>query len=169
MPSSHKDNADTEFVSAIFETYGRKMLSVAKRFGPESQAEDNVQESLLHLLKHLDLLRRLKPSQQTLYIVTTVKYTTMNHNKFESRRKKREAAAYEEPGGITHEEKVELYTALVDLPERERDILLFHYLWGYSYKEIATLMGIRPNSVGAVLRTARRHALRLLKGGDQVK
>ena len=93
----------------------------------------------------------------------------MNHNKFESRREKREAAAYEEPGGITHEEKVELYTALVDLPERERDILLFHYLWGYSYKEIATLMGIRPNSVGAVLRTARRHALRLLQGGDQVK
>ena len=60
-----------------------------------------------------------------------MKYTTLNRNKSESRRKKREVAVYEKVIGLTHEEKVELYTSLVDLPERERDILFFHYLWGY--------------------------------------
>ena len=56
MFSNHKDDTEREYFSALYAEYGRKMLQVAKSYGPESSAEDNVQEAMLHLMKHAELL-----------------------------------------------------------------------------------------------------------------
>ena len=116
MISNHKDDTEREYVSAIYVEYGRRMLQVAKSYGPESSAEDNVQEAMLHLMKHTELLMALSPPQRYLYIMKTVQYTTKDRNKSEIRRKKREANFFNlEPSGLTHEEKIELYTALIEI------------------------------------------------------
>ena len=170
MFSNHRDDTEREYFSALYAEYGRKMLQVAKICGEESSAEDNVQDALLHLMRHTELLKSLSPPQRYLYIMKTVQYTTKDRNKSESRRKKREDYFFDsESSGLTHEEKVELYTVLIDLPDLDRDILFFHYLWGYTYKEIATLMHIRYKDVCSRIQAARKHALKLLQGGELAK
>ena len=89
MFSNHKDDTEREYFSALYAEYGRKMLQVAKICGEESSAEDNVQDALLHLMRHTELLKSLSPPQRYLYIMKTVQYTTKDRNKSESRRKKR--------------------------------------------------------------------------------
>ena len=148
---------------ALYEKYAGRMRLVARCRSPEDQAEDSVQEAFVHLLDHIDTLKSLNPSQLNLYLMKTVQYVTLNRNKSNSWREARETAVFMDTGeGLPMEDTVELYTALNQLPERERDLLCFHYLWGYSYRGISRIMGIRYVSVGKALQKARQHAFRLL-------
>lgn len=156
---------------ALYEKYAGRMRQVAKRYGPEDQAEENVQEAFIHLLGHVEVLKRLNTGQLNLYLMKTAQYITLNRNKSNFRREAREIAAFTDTNtaDLPMEDAVELYTALNQLPERERDLLCFHYLWGYSYREISQIMGIRYVSVGKALQKARQHAFRLLDERKETK
>ena len=56
--SNYKDNADIDFMTTLYEQYADSMKRVAKYYGPDSQVEDIVQEAFLHLLDHIDTLRK---------------------------------------------------------------------------------------------------------------
>lgn len=54
-------------------------------------------------------------------------------------------------------------SALSGLPERDKDLLAYRYLLGYSYKKISVITGIRFTSVGSRIREAKKKAKRLLQ------
>ena len=56
-------------------------------------------------------------------------------------------------------------SALSELPSKDKDLLAYRYILGYSYKEIADITGIKFTSVGSRIREAKKHANRLLQEG----
>lgn len=62
-------------------------------------------------------------------------------------------------------EKGSALSVLSKLPARDRDILAYRYILGYSYKEIVEITGIKFTSVGSRIREAKKHAKRLLQEG----
>lgn len=56
-------------------------------------------------------------------------------------------------------------SALSELPSKDKDLLAYRYILGYSYKEISDITGIRFTSVGSRIREARKRAKRLLQEG----
>lgn len=48
-----------------------------------------------------------------------------------------------------------LYTAIAGLPERQFDVIVMHYVLGYPSGRIATIMGIKPDTVRSHRRQAR--------------
>ncbi|MEV5864842.1 sigma-70 family RNA polymerase sigma factor [Streptomyces sp. NPDC052071] len=55
-----------------------------------------------------------------------------------------------------------LYTAIAGLPERQYDVIVMHYVLGYSSPKIARIMGIKPDTVRSHRRLAReRIAIKL--------
>ena len=56
-------------------------------------------------------------------------------------------------------------SALSELPSKDKDLLAYRYILGYSYKEIADITGIKFTSVGSRIREARKRAKQLLQEG----
>ncbi|MFJ9590718.1 RNA polymerase sigma factor [Streptomyces acidicola] len=48
-----------------------------------------------------------------------------------------------------------LYTAIAALPERQYDVIVLHYVLGYSSQQVANIMGIKPDTVRGHRRSAR--------------
>ncbi|MGW5735900.1 MULTISPECIES: RNA polymerase sigma factor [Streptomyces] len=49
-----------------------------------------------------------------------------------------------------------LYTAIAQLPERQYDVIVLHYVLGYASPHIANIMGIKPDTVRSHRRLARQ-------------
>lgn len=60
------------------------------------------------------------------------------------------APAVDPPPGVNR-----LRFAIANLPERQRLVLFLHYFADLDYRAIATVVGIRPGTVGATLNAAR--------------
>ena len=56
---------------------------------------------------------------------------------------------------------LDMRSVLSRLKPRERDILLFYFIWGYSTREIAEIMGLKTGTAGVYLQRARDRAKRL--------
>ncbi|MER5312621.1 sigma-70 family RNA polymerase sigma factor [Streptomyces sp. NPDC002773] len=48
-----------------------------------------------------------------------------------------------------------LYTAIANLPERQYDVVVMHYVLGFSAAKVADIMGIKPDTVRSHRRLAR--------------
>lgn len=54
------------------------------------------------------------------------------------------------------EESLGLYSAIAELPERQRDVIILRYMMGYPDAKVADILGITEPSVRSHLRHARR-------------
>ena len=59
-----------------------------------------------------------------------------------------------------------LYEAVRRLPDRERTVILLHYMQDMPVEEIAEALGLSPSAVYRRLETARRRLKQMLEGGD---
>ncbi|MEU3602281.1 sigma-70 family RNA polymerase sigma factor [Streptomyces sp. NPDC006798] len=55
-----------------------------------------------------------------------------------------------------------LFTAIAELPERQFDVIVLHYMMGYSHSEVAQLMGLGEHFVRSSVRHAKGHLARSL-------
>lgn len=165
------DEEDRQFLERLYLNYHTLMYGMALRVTRNQDlAQDAVSESLLSLIKKIDLLRSLECNKLRAYLVITVKHTAISL----LNRGKRETAA--DDGAFlnlkslfgTEEEALsragigEIRQAALRLPQRERDVLLMRYFREMTDEEIAREMGIRPVSVRVQLSRARRHLAQLL-------
>ena len=63
---------------------------------------------------------------------------------------------------INQEEMAEISSVLLNLPEKQKDLLYFKYFLEMDNAEIAEILGIAPASVRQYLTRARRNAQKLL-------
>ncbi len=128
-----------------------------------------VQDAFIRLLEKITLLRTLDHCRKTAYIAYTgmsvainyvkhrdvvSKYTFFGMESDLSEDLRNERDDLEDQ--IIHRLDVEsLCNSLLDLPEAQRDVLVFKYFLELSDAEISEILGISPKSVPQYVRRAR--------------
>lgn len=119
----------------------------------EADALDVVQESILKAYKSIKTLR--DPEYFRTWLTRIVINTAQD-----VRRRQHQEFPLEEgvqqpvPEGLTSEERMDLYRALEQLPEKYRDVVKLKYLDGCTIREISDATGMPQGTVSVYLRRA---------------
>lgn len=154
--------SDVEYITDLLTKFQTLIAGTARKYGRPGDEEDIVSDTCVHLLRHVPLLRRLEPRAQSSYIFKVVQHTTFKRNA-RSRYHLELSDQLPAPGSLEElvERQLDMRSVLSRLKPQERDILLFYYIWGYSTREIAEIMGLKTGTAGVYLQRARDRAKRL--------
>lgn len=154
--------SDVEYITGLLTKFQALIAGTARKYGRPGDEEDIVSDACVHLLRHVPLLRRLEPRAQSSYIFKVVQHTAFKRN---ARNRYHLELSDQLPASGSLEALVErqldMHSVLSRLKPQERDILLFYYIWGYSTREIAEIMNLKPGTAGVYLQRARDRAKRL--------
>jgi RNA polymerase sigma-70 factor (ECF subfamily) len=157
-------DAGHRFVRAHYPGVYRYLLSLT---GHREIAEDLTQQTFLQAWRSLDRFEPRAPLRHWLYRIARRAFLT-------SRRSRRESALLEEaaeraaPEAASWTETVELHAVISDLPVEEREVVLLHYLEGYTSAEIGEIVRAPAGTVRYRLSLARARLQQALGEGDLV-
>lgn len=163
-------DAKLTWFNALYEsTYHPVWAYVFRMAGDRSVADDVVQEAFVRVLQTPRAVRERGPLEPYLYRVAS------NLLRDHWRRRGRDArlhralslraGARERPrSGGALERSHELEATFHALKPRERALLWLAHVDGYSHREIATILSLRPLSVRVLLARARKRLASLLDG-----
>ena len=167
-----ENDEDRLFLEGIYLEYHRLLYAQALQIThSEVAAQDVVSDSLMALMKKINLLRTLPCNKLRAYLVTTVRHTAINLFNRQKRERLADDVTLEElAGGGSGVDEALLSRAGVEaikeaikaLPEREKEVMLMRYFRELSDEEIAAETGLRPVSVRVHLSRARKHLQGLL-------
>jgi RNA polymerase sigma-70 factor (ECF subfamily) len=155
-------DAGHRFVRTYYPGIYRYLLSLA---GHREIAEDLTQQTFLQSWRHLDRFEPRGSLRHWLYRIAHRAFLT----NLRSRRDHaclEEAAELAAPGAGTWTDTVELHTLISKLPVEEREVVLLHYLEGYTSAEIAAIVRAPAGTVRYRLSQARARLQRELGEGD---
>ena len=175
------DAEERDLVLELWERYGETMYAVALDvLGNREDAEDAVEETVLHIMSHLDKFRGRDVDSVKNQIVIYIRAVARNAAIDAYRKKKRrggreipmpEDAPEPEDDALLPEEIVltrELQKTVQDalnlLPQTTKDAVTLFYLEDYSYEEIADTLAIPVSQVKGRLFRARKKLRELLGG-----
>lgn len=145
---------DRETVLELFDRYGDMVYRIALSYlRSRQEAEDTVQAVFLKLLEGKAAPHEGK---ERAYLTKT----TANYCKNILRSAKQYVdTPLEELALLAPPEERELFLAIMELPEKYRNVMTLHYLEGYAFREIAQILHIGPSAV----------SMRLLRAKDILK
>lgn len=168
---------DRLFIEGLYLEYRQLMYGMALRVTRNGEmAQDAVSESLLALIKKIDVLRSLECNKLRSYVVITVRHTAITLLKRGRRELPQEDDAFvnlsdsfgADDAALDNAGVEEIKRAVRALPEREREIMLMRFFREMTDDEIASALGIRPVTVRVQISRARKHlALLLGKEGER--
>ena len=173
-----ESDEDRLFLEGVYLEYHRLMYAQALRIMRNGEeAQDVVSDSLMALMKKIDLLRTLECNKLRAYIVTTVKHTAITRFQRKKRERVVDDATLEDiAGGGTVDEALlaragveGIKDAIASLSDREKEIMLMKYFRELTDEEIARETGLRPVSVRVQLSRARKHLAQILEGKEGAK
>ena len=153
--------------------YERPVYSVLLRVVRRAEdAEDLVQETYARVLSRPRLLRN---EDDLGYLLHALRNTFLNRRRAEGRRLRPAPLPdnldlVQDPHAREPElalEAGELYSAIAELPEDFRDVLVAVDVTGLSYKEAARALRIREGTVMSRLYRARRQVVRRVESGSE--
>lgn len=153
-----------QFIGQVESTQGafRRFL-VALCCGDAALADDIAQEAYIKAYLSIDTLASADKFAAWLYRIGCNAF--LNH-----RRSARTYSDYEDMEADDTADSAfryqELYAALAQLPDRERTSTLLYYLQGYSVKEIAEIVGVKPDAVKQHLSRGRARLRNILGEND---
>lgn len=165
---------DQAFLIQLFNDYQRLMFATAAKYTTNlHDQEEIVQSSLLKMVKNVSRLRQLDRCVLPSFIVILTRNTAINHVKKTAQIIKHTTQPFSEEDDIEFTQTAPAVEELVllrekhdllrkiwpSLAESDRILLEGKYLLGYSDKELAQLLGCKPDSVRMKLTRARRKAL----------
>jgi len=174
------DESDREFLTNLYEQYypllKYKAYEITHDYGI---VEDLIQEAFLKLIPKIPLLRSLACYKMISYLVYTLRNVSIDYVRKRNRRSKRAYAsstdnvadqlpdllAATEENYMRQERFEELAQALLQLPEKDRNLLFYKYNMEMDDREIAELLEIPAQHVRQYVSRARERAFRIL-GGD---
>ena len=163
---------DRAFLEDIYTQFHGLMYAQALRITHSGQAaEDAVSDSLMALMKKIDLLRALPWNKLRAYVVITVKHIALNQLSSRKRERIDENAVVEDIAGgrpidehLLSQAGIEgIKAAIRTLPDRERDVLTMKFFLGMTDEEIAGQWGLKRVSVRVILNRARKRLAERLK------
>ena len=157
--ASGVEGADA-LVAALFAAEATRLVSLARFFVDDrTAAEDLVQEAFIRLSRSSGRIRR--GGNPAAYLRSIVINLARDHNRrgLVSLRH-RPPAVLDEPSAeetaAARESRSEVVQALRQLPHRQRDCLVLRYYLDLPVEQIATTLGISPNSVKTHLQRGMR-------------
>lgn len=157
--ASGVEGADA-LVAALFAAEATRLVSLARFFVDDrTAAEDLVQEAFIRLSRSAHRIR--DPERAAAYLRSIVINLARDHNRrgLVSLRH-RPPAVLDEPSAeetaAARESRSEVVQALRQLPHRQRDCLVLRYYLDLPVEQIATTLGISPNSVKTHLQRGMR-------------
>lgn len=140
-------------VLKLYESYADMVYRLAfVRTRHPADADDIFQEVFIRLVKHVHKLKSEEHAKAWL-LRCTINCCNSHHQS--SWQQKTVALAEHEGHDHIDFQKIALLDALQSLTPEHQDVLHLFYYEGYSNKEIATLLGIKENTVKSRLRRAR--------------
>jgi len=147
---------EDEFSQLYRGEFPRLFRYLDRALGDDQLASDLVQEAFTRLLD-----RGRMPDEPTAWLITVVNNLVRDHFRKSARRLRLLSQSGSEiaPGPIASgaeasvdsaERRGQVRTALDRLAERDRSVLLLRHS-GYSYREIATSLGLTETAVGTIL------------------
>ena len=145
---------------------------VRSRLHEPDAVEDVMQNIALAIVKHSEILNQVNRIPAWLYQIA-VRQVLMYRRSSGRRRKMHDRVAADpsarsEPpvspleGLLASETQGNIQKALGELPEIERQILMLKYAEGWSYKELASHLGVQEDTIEYRLLRARKNFRRLL-------
>lgn len=161
---------DRDFMEDLYRKYHRLMYATAWKYVNESSTvEDVVSDSCVALMKKIPTLRKLDHNKTCVYIVSTVRNTSINALNKQSRLNQVFSSGDDEfvealPDGedivqkiILEEELNAVMRAINSLPEKEQMIMKMKYSMELSDEVIADQVGLSVNSIRKYVSRARNH------------
>lgn len=165
------------FLEETFDKYSRLMFSVAYKYGLQRQdAEDVVMDSVLSIHKNMTKIQALSVDKMQIYIVSIVRNASLDF----LRREKRRGMVFQnveddEMEQMASQESVEETVSLQDeikrvikaiheLPESERQVMYLKYSRNMENEDIASSLGLSPESIRKYLSRGRNHVRQALLG-----
>ena len=176
LTATIESDTDREFMMRLYTEYYPLMRSKAYGIVREyAIVDDLVNDACVRLIGKISLLRDFDCCKLAAYIVYTVRSVSVDYIRRQSAQNKRVQAGFTadddvaDNGKSTEEIMIQseeidaLRSAVMKLPERERDILHFKYTLEMKDAEIAQTFGIQPSSVRSLISRTRRKVYELIR------
>ena len=174
--STLDNEQDCTFMTQLYEEYEPLLFKTALRFAPTRyDAEEIVQDSLERLIKKISTIRAMERCILAAYSVSTVRNTSIDFLRKESRRKARQENYYDTTWAaemqsqlsleellLLAENRQQLVSAWTELPVLDRTLLEGKYFLCLSDAELAKQIGCKVSSIRMKLTRARRNALKII-------
>lgn len=153
----------------LYEKYNRLMFYAANEIlKNESLAEEAVQEALARIAKNIEKVDEAESDRTKRFALVIVENAAKSI--YRKEHKIRDALEYSDEVNHTHcidsttqfAEANDLVEAILELPQKQRQILYLYEIYGYNYREIANLM----NMTGTAVRKQVQRAKETLKQDD---
>lgn len=183
MPAG--EQSDRKFIEELYQAHKNLMFSLAWRYADmEADAEDIVQSAAEKLLRQLPRLRAMEKKAVTVYVAYTVRSVGVDlrrsRKRYETHFVSLDREDYEpwdtDPQAVPLEEHMitkdltaRLAAVWPRLPEEDQLLLEGRYIWELSDRELALRFNCKPGSIRMKLTRARRKALQLLAGKEEVQ
>ncbi|WP_081626280.1 RNA polymerase sigma factor [Caldibacillus debilis] len=160
-----------EVIEDLYNTHYRYMLNFLLRLTPDRQlAEDIVQEVFSNLLTHPETMLKVRNIQS--FLITSARNRLIDHY----RKKKRsllqdgqmmERLLIDQYSASRIPERKEIQEILLKLPREYSFVLIARDYYGYSYQEIADLLGISLENAKTRIFRARKSFLKHFREADK--
>ena len=170
--------ADKSRAGLLFMKYHKSVYYTAMRIlNNHSSAEDVVQKTFIRILKNMHKIDDIDSARTKSFILKIARNEALREYNIS---KKADIVSYEEymtqedynancnsddvwQSYIEIHDRNKLKEVLKSLPEKYRTVIIYKYACGYSYKEIADILGITESNVSVLLTRAKQ---KLIKGYD---
>ena len=178
MIAAMENEDDKTFMLSLYnEYYGLVRKNIFSITQDYKDIEDLINDTFIRLIGKLPLIRTLDCCKAVAYVVCTSRSIAINFIKHRDVENKHaffngDADLFEDlpdPEGtienrLYEREEIEsLCSAILKLPEKQKNLLYFKYILQMNDEEIAKNFGIAPDSVRQYLTRARRDAKRLME------
>lgn len=137
-------------LESLLQQYGSSVYRLALHAaGNAPDARDICQNVFIKLMAHLD---RIEPGKEKAWLCKVTVNEARNLQRSSWRKK---TVPLDDTLFAPEDETRALWQSVLALPEKYRACVYLHYYEGYSVRETASLLGIRPSTVTTRLQRAR--------------
>lgn len=153
--------SDKQRFVLLYEKYQKLMFYVAKKIlDDDYMAEDAVQEAFLRIAKNFSKINQIDCPQTRKFVVIITRNTSINLTKqrfdFDDLNQFDDVELSKEDDSLfSYIEHSVIKQCILNLPEQYRDVLYLYHLYGFSFKEISSLLGITTETAKKRAQRAR--------------
>lgn len=168
-----EDEDDKSFMLDLYKNYyGLVRKIIFSIIHNQKDLEDLINDTFVRIIEKTSVIRTLNSCKTASYVVYTAKSITINFIKHRDVQNKHLFLGTDDDFSqylsssdnivedrVIYEQEIELLSdAILELPEKQKNLLYFKYVLDMTDKDIAEILGIAPDSVREYLTRARRKA-----------
>ena len=155
-------------IAALAEKYGRQChLVAANILNNEQDAEDAVHQAFLSLVRHTAKLKKAPEDSLYAFLVTVAQNKALDIVR--ANRRLDSYTELERLATLDSDlcEKSHFSAVLASLSPEYREVLILRYVYGYSSKEAADIMGIRADALRKLAERAKKQLRERLEAKEE--